>query len=96
MYVTIRWYERVAGSVDDIARAARELAANLSHTPGFVSYALVDAGNGAFASVSVFERQDDLLGADPLVTRWTSLGAAGLLSPAPESASGEVIAQKGI
>jgi hypothetical protein len=96
MYAMIRRYGRVAGSSDDLASACRALAAVLAKAPGFISYAVLDAGDGACATVSTFERQADLDAADQLVGRWIAENLAGLLPDAPQVISGEVIAQKGI
>jgi hypothetical protein len=96
MYATIRRYRRVAGSSDDLARAGRALAAVLGKAPGFISYAVLDAGDGVCATVSTFERQADLDAADRLVVRWIAENLAGLLPDAPQITSGEVVAQKGI
>jgi hypothetical protein len=96
MYATIRRYGRVAGSSDDLTRAGRALAGILSKAPGFISYALLDAGGGACAAVCIFGRQADLDAADRLVAQWIAEHAAALLPEAPQITRGEVVAQRGI
>ena len=96
MYATIRRYGRVAGSSDDLARAGRALAAVLGTAPGFISCAVLDAGAGGCAAVTLFERRADLDGADRLVAQWSAEHLAGLLPEAPQITSGEVVAQRGI
>ena len=96
MYATIRRYDHVAGSLDDLMRAGRALAARLSQSPGFVSYAALDAGTGVLASVSFFETQADLEEADRLVAAWVAEHLAAALPHPPQAIGGEVVVQKGL
>jgi hypothetical protein len=96
MYATIRHYERVAGTPDDLARAGRALAAVLGQAPGFVACAVVAADGGGCAAVGLFERRADLDAADRLVARWTAEHLAELRPEAPQITRGEVVAQRGI
>src|SRR5919204_6241391 len=91
MYATIRRYEHVAGSLDDLMRAGRALAARLSQAPGFVSFAALDAGPGVLASVSFFETEADLAAADRLVAAWVAEHLAALLAHPPEITGGGVV-----
>ena len=96
MYATIRHYGRVAGSSDDLAHAGRALAAVLGRAPGFISYALLDAGDDACAAVCIFGCRADLDAADQLVAQWIAEHGSGLLPEAPQILRGEVVAQRGI
>jgi hypothetical protein len=96
MYATIRRYDHVAGSLDDLMRAGRALAARLSQAPGFVSYAAVDAGPGVLASVSFFETEADLVAADRLVAAWVAEHLAALLPQPSQAIGGEVVVQRGL
>jgi hypothetical protein len=96
MYATIRRFPRIAGSPEDVTRAGRELAAVLCKVPGFVSYAVLEADDGGCTAVSVFESRADLDAADRLATQWIAEHAAGLWPDAPQIASGEIVAQRGI
>jgi hypothetical protein len=96
MYATIRRYDYVAGSIDDLMRAGGALAARLSQAPGFVSYAALDAGAGVLASVAFFETEADLLAADRLVVAWVAEHLAALLPSPPQITGGEVVVQKGL
>jgi hypothetical protein len=96
MYATIRRYRHVEGSTDDVARAGRELAAVLGTAPGFISCAVLEGGNGVVATVCVFEREEDLAAAGRLTARWSTEHLAALSPSAPQTTSGEVVAQKGI
>jgi hypothetical protein len=96
MYATIRRYDHVGGVPDDLLRAGRELAALLSQTPGFVSYAALDGGAGVLASVSFFETADDQAAADRLVAAWVAEHLAAELPRPPQVTGGEVVVQKGL
>lgn len=97
MYVAIRCYGNVSGSSDAAAQDGRELAAILGKTPGFVSFALLESDDGTFVSVSFFETQEALDGADHLIDRWASSGEGRRkLIPTARFTRGEVIAQRGI
>jgi hypothetical protein len=56
----------------------------------------VDAGDGAFASISVFETQASLDEADRLIDRWAAAREVRALPPTVQLTKGEVVAQKGI
>jgi hypothetical protein len=96
MYATIRRYDHVAGSTDDLMRAGRALVARLSQAPGFVSYAALDAGAGVLASVCFFETEADLQAADQLVAAWTAEHLAAALPHPTQVTGGEVVVQKGL
>jgi hypothetical protein len=96
MYATIRRYDHVAGSTDELTRAGRALAARLSQAPGFVSCAALDGGAGVLAAVGFFETAADLAAADRLVEAWAAEHLAPLLPAAPQVTGGEVVAQKGL
>ena len=59
MYASVRRYEGIKpDSVDEIVRQVEEsFVPSISAGSGFVAYFLLDAGNGAIATVSVFEDQ---------------------------------------
>ena len=57
MHATICRHEDIAGSTEEVMHAGRRLAMALSKLPGFVTYALLEAGDGVLATMSVFETQ---------------------------------------
>jgi hypothetical protein len=92
MYAAVRRYE---GITDD-ALAGRLVGESfiplLEHVPGFVCYYWIDAGDGAMASLSVF---DDKAGADEsvrLAHEWVLENAAELIPNAPQVTEGLVVA----
>ena len=96
MYATIRRYEHVAGSPDEVLRAGRALAARVSQAPGFVSCAALDGGAGVLAAVCFFETAADLAAAGRLLEAWVTEHLAPLRPGAPQVTDGEVVAQKGL
>jgi hypothetical protein len=96
LHATICLYNGVTTSVDDVMRAGRRLASALSQTPGFVSYAVLDAGNGVLVFVTVFDDPTTLAAADQLIVRWVAEQLTPLLPRPPEVITGEVIVQRGM
>lgn len=95
MYATIRRYDRATSPVDDAIPDGRRLAVAISRLPGFVAYALLDAGDGALVAVNLFDHPSGVAGEARLVGQWAS-GQDGPLARPSEAISGEVIVQKGI
>jgi hypothetical protein len=96
LHATICRYDGVTASIEEVMRAGRRLASALSTAPGFVSFAVLDAGNGVLVSVAVFDDPTNLATADHLIVRWVAENLAALLSRPPEVISGEVIVQRGM
>src|ERR1700751_5151864 len=59
MYATIRRYEASDKSraTEIVKKAHDSLLPRLSEMPGFNGYYLIDAGNGGFSSVSIFDTE---------------------------------------
>jgi heme-degrading monooxygenase HmoA len=55
MYMAIRRYAGATGTPDEIGRGAQAAVLSLQEVPGFVSWYLLDAGDGNWASVSIFD-----------------------------------------
>jgi quinol monooxygenase YgiN len=96
LHATICRYDGVTASIDEVMRAGRQLASALSEAPGFVSYAVLDAGDGVVVFVTVFDDPADLAAADQFIDRWVAEHLTALLSPPPEVIVGEVIVQRGM
>ena len=95
MHATLRRYDGIGGSQDQVIQVGRQLAAVLSRAPGFISYALLELGDGMLATVSVFETQAELEAANRLIVAWVATHRT-LLTAAGEAVSGEVLVQKGM
>ena len=69
---------------------------DVNKQPGLVTCALLEAGDGVLASVSVFETRATLAAADRLVEQWLTEDLAALLPCRPHVITGEVVVQKGM
>ena len=60
MYATIRSYHGVdqKRTAELTSKVNQTLVPKLSELPGFAAYYLVDAGNGIFTSVGLFEARE--------------------------------------
>ena len=96
LHATICRYDGVTASIDEVMPAGRQLASALSEAPGFVSYAVLDAGDGVLVSVTVFDDPTDLAAADQFIDGWVAAHLAAVL-PRPHAVMrGEVIVQRGM
>ena len=95
MHATLGRYDRVSASSDEVIRVGRQLAAVLSQASGFVSYVLLDMGDGVLTTVSIFETQAELEEADRLTAAWVAAHPTPL-TPPTEAVSGEILVQKGM
>ncbi|MGH2586085.1 MAG: hypothetical protein ACRDJE_14325 [Dehalococcoidia bacterium] len=96
MHAMIRRYDGVTGSSDDLMRFGRREAAALSEIPGFVSYALLEAGGSVLMAVCIFETQAALEAAERLDVFGVDEPPATLASLLSQVARGEVIVQRGM
>ncbi|MBV9358204.1 MAG: hypothetical protein JO023_22045 [Chloroflexi bacterium] len=95
MHATLGRYDRVSASPDEVVQVGRQLATVLSKAPGFISYALLNMGDGVLATVSIFETQAELEEADRLTAAWVAAHSTPLARPS-EAVSGEILVQKGM
>jgi hypothetical protein len=96
LHAAICRYDGVTTSVEEVVQAGRRLASALSTAPGFVSYAVLDAGDGVLVSVTVFDDRTSLEVAQPLIVRWVAEHLAASLPHSPQVIAGEVIVQRGL
>lgn len=97
MYATIRRYEASDKSrTPEIVKKAHDsLLPRLSEMPGFNGYYLIDAGNGSFSSVSIFDTEAHAEESTRVATSWVreeKLETA-LTSP-PRITSGDVVVRE--
>jgi quinol monooxygenase YgiN len=91
LYVAIRRYETDPKSVSEVVRRVREeFVPTVSKVPGFVSYTVLDAGNGTLATISMFQ---DKSGADESNRRAADFvkTMSSLLPNAPQVTAGEAV-----
>ena len=94
MHATIRRYDGVnENRVAELTRKVNEtLVPKLKELPGFGGYWLIDAGNGIFSSMSLFETTEQGKESTKLVATWVRDEKLNDMIPnEPKITSGEVI-----
>jgi hypothetical protein len=95
MHATIRRYDGVDQSrTTELASKVNEtLVPKLSKLPGFKGYYLIDAGNGVFSSLGLFETPEQGMESTKLVTTWIREEKLETILPnEPKITSGRVVA----
>jgi hypothetical protein len=95
MFATIRRYDGVdQNRATELTRKVNEtLVPKLNKLPGFTGYYLIDAGNGVFSSLGLFETPEQGMESTKLVTNWIRDEKLETLIPnEPKITSGEVVA----
>ncbi len=91
MFAAIRHYQTNPDSVDEVVRRVREdFVPIIRETPGFVSYFVLDSGQGEIGSVSVFEDRRSAEESNRKAEEWVRQNLSELL-PSPQFAAGEVV-----
>ena len=97
MYATVRRYE----SIDDVRseevtkKVGESLLPSLSKLPGFGGYYLIDAGEGVFTSVGLFENSKQAHESTRIAARWVREQALESALPnTPKVTAGPVIAHE--
>jgi hypothetical protein len=94
MFAAIRRYHTDPDSIEEVARRVNEgFVPLISDLPGFVVYIALNAGQGEYGTVSVFEDQASAEESNRVAEQWVNENLSELL-PAPEFAAGEVVAYK--
>jgi hypothetical protein len=72
MYATVRRYEGIdkARSGEITRKVGESLAPSLSRLPGFGGYYLIDAGEGVFTSISLFENSSEAHESTLIASGW--------------------------
>ncbi len=95
MYAAIRRYHTDPGSVEEVARRVNDgFVPLIGDMQGFVAYFALNAGQGEFGSVSVFEDQRSAEESNRVAEDWVSQNLRDLLPTPPDFAAGEVVAYK--
>ena len=96
MHATIRSYHGVDQNrtAELTAKVNETLVPQLTELPGFAGYYLVDAGNGIFTSLGLFETPEQGEESTKLVTKWIRDEKLDRLMPnEPKITSGKVVAR---
>lgn len=72
MYISIRRYTADPDEATDIVDIVRQgnIADIISALPGFVSYYMIDSGEGTHASISIFEDKAGAEHSNAIAARW--------------------------
>ena len=95
MYATIRRYEGVDTTrTNEVAGKVNEtLVPELRKLPGFAGYYLIEAGNGVFSSLGLFETTEQADESTKVVAKWiTDENLDTAIPNAPRITSGKVVA----
>lgn len=91
MYASIRKYrigtEAVAALV---VRVEDGFVPIISKLPGFVSYMVVDAGNGVAASISIFDSAEAAEQSNSAAATWVRENLSDVITEPPEITAGEI------
>jgi hypothetical protein len=94
MFAAIRRYHTDPDSLDEVVRQVNEgFVPLISDMPGFVAYIALDAGQGEYGTVSVFEDQASAEESNRVAEEWVNENLRELL-PNPDYAAGEVVAYR--
>ena len=95
MFATIRRYDGVdVNRTVELTRKVNEtLVPKLEKLSGFKGYYLIDAGNGVFSSLGLFETPEQGMESTKLVTTWLREQKLDTILPnEPKITSGKVVA----
>jgi hypothetical protein len=96
MHATIRRYDGVDQnrSTELTHKANETLLPKLEKLPGFLGYYLIEAGNGVFSSLSLFETPEQGLNSTKIVATWIRDEKFDTIIPnEPMITSGNVVVQ---
>jgi hypothetical protein len=95
MHATIRRYDGVDQnrSAELTRKVSETLVPKLEKLPGFKGYYLVDAGNGVFSSLGLFETPEQGMESTKFVTTWIREEKLDTILPnEPKITSGKIVA----
>jgi hypothetical protein len=96
MHATIRRYDGVDQNrtAELTTKVNETLVPKLNKLPGFAGYFLIDAGNGVFSSLGLFETPEQGKESSNVVATWIrDENLATMIPNEPKITSGEVVAR---
>jgi heme-degrading monooxygenase HmoA len=95
MFASIRRHRLTDGSIEELTRRVDEgFVEELSARPGFLSYELIDCGNGEFTAISLFSEEQDAQASRELASRWTEANLADMKFGRIEALHGFVLVSR--
>ena len=95
MFATIRRYDGVEQNrtTELTSKVNETLMPKLTNLPGFKGYYLIDAGNGVFSSLGLFETPEQGMESTKFVTTWIREEKLETILPnEPKITSGKIVA----
>ena len=95
MFATIRRYDGVEQNrtTELTSKVNETLVPKLNKLPGFKGYYLIDAGNGVFSSLGLFETPEQGMESTKFVTAWIREEKLDTILPnEPKITSGKIVA----
>ena len=95
MFATIRRYDGVEQNrtTELTSKVNETLVPKLNKLPGFVGYYLIDAGNGVFSSLSLFQTREQGMESTKFVATWIREEKLDTILPnEPKITSGQIVA----
>ena len=96
MHATIRRYDGVDQNrtTELTSKVNETLVPKLNKLPGFKGYYLIDAGNGVFSSLSLFETSEQGMESSKFVATWIRDEKLDTIVPnEPKITSGKIVAR---
>jgi hypothetical protein len=96
MHAIIRRYDGVEQNrtTELTSKVNETLVPKLNELPGFAGYYLIEAGNGVFSSLSLFETREQAVESTKFVATWIREEKLDTILPnEPKITSGHVVAQ---
>jgi hypothetical protein len=95
MFAAIRRYHTDPDSISEVTRKVDEgFVPLISEMSGFVAYFALDAGQGEYGTVSIFEDRASAEESNRVAEEWANENLRELLPTPPEYAAGEVVVYK--
>lgn len=97
MYATVRRYEGIdkVRSEEVTRKVGESLVPSLNKLPGFGGYYLIDAGEGVFTSIGLFENSNEAHESTRIAARWVrEQKLESALPNTPKITAGRVIAHE--
>ena len=96
MYISIRRYKpNSADAANEFTRRVNKgFVPIISKAPGFIAYYGINAGNGVWASVSIFKTKAGAEKSNKMAADWVKQNVASLVLGPPEITTGEAVVHK--
>jgi hypothetical protein len=94
-FISVRRYS-TSSSIQEATEGLRGIISVMESSPGFISYDLVDAGNGEILAISTFLDQSSAVAAAQQEDSWIQQNASSILPDSPQIMSGDVFLRSDI